>query len=111
MRTIFGFLLPLLISAAPLVYLLYFGNKRIQLGNGNTIFQTGGFALLFGLITPIIAMVTSITMLSMFDQNTAVRQCYTFVTGFIGIGILIEIIVIPVTIILTIAEEAKKNIN
>jgi hypothetical protein len=91
---------------------LLLGKKRIREGTGTTILQTCVIALLIGLVTPIIAMVTSILMLSIIEQYSTQSKCYSFVAGFIGIGILVEIILIPViTIVLKITEQTKRNIS
>lgn len=98
----------MLITILPIAYLIHFGSKRLRSGNGATIYSLTGIALLIGIATPFVAMVASIFILSFFDQNSS--QCYTFIVGYIGIGIIIEIAVIPLTmVILKIIEEAKRD--
>ena len=55
-------------------------------------------------------MITSITVLSHFDNNPEQPKCYTFVTGFIAIGIFVEFIILPIiTAGLLILEKNKKT--
>jgi len=111
MRSIFGILLPFLITLIPLVYLLVYGTKRLRLGSGLSILQTGGRALLIGLVTPIIAILSSIMILSVIDQGTTHNRCYSFVAGFISIGVGIEVFLIPIiTLIFVLTEKERRSI-
>ena len=108
MRTLFGILLPLIIIILPVLYLIYYGIKRLRSGKGKTISALTGIALLIGLVTPLLSIVASVIILSLFDQDSI--QCYTFVAGYIVIGIIVEIAIIPLTtVILKITEEVTDS--
>jgi len=112
MRAIFGIAFPFLITLIPIIYFVIYGAKRLRFGQGLTYLQTSGIALIIGLITPLIAVVTSVSILSMFDQGTDNNRCYTFVTGFIAMGIGVEVFVIPVlTLIFILRAKENRNIS
>jgi len=110
MRAILGILLPFLITLIPLAYLIFYSAKRLRLGQGTTILQTGSIALLIGLITPYIAILSSIMILSAIDQGTTNNRCYTFVAGFFSIGVGIEVFLIPIlTLIFVLTEKERRK--
>ena len=105
----FSIFLPLLVNIAPLLFLLIFGIRKIREKKGFSIATITGIALAAGLITPFIAITTSITSLSFYSIKPT-GQCYTFVAGYIGIGIIIEIFFIPLTaLILKLNDENTDN--
>lgn len=108
MEQILGFFLPFLLSISPIIYVVVFGIRRMELGKGYPLIAVGAISLGIGLFAPIIAMITSIGFLSVLNQNPDDPRCYTFVVGFIGIGAMVEIIVFLFILTLIILDKVKK---
>lgn len=109
MRLFLGFILPFIITLVPLILLINFGIRRILTQRGIGIVKAGGFSLLIGIATPIFAVITSIYSLSAIQPDRPIAECYTFVTGFIAIGLLVLPTIILLTIILKVVDSAKQK--
>ena len=109
MEQLFG-LLSFLLTLSPIIYLLVFGIKRIRLREGNSVLAIGGISMVMGVVTPIIAMFISMVTISAFSEESNDPECYTFITGFIGLGILMVALVLPaITLVLWLVDRIRRS--
>ena len=105
MEQLFG-LLSFLLTLSPIIYLLVFGIRRIRLREGNSVLAIGGTSMLMGVITPIIAMILSMITVSAFSEESNESGCITYITGYIGLGIIMVVFVLPViTLVLWLVDK------
>lgn len=109
MEPLLTFLLPLLITLSPIILLLILGLKKLRTGKGIEIIATGITSILSGFITPFIAMSSSLYFASVFDKTPQEPKCGEWAVGFIGLGIIVELILVLLAVIIKVVEITKRK--